>query len=176
MDLRDRDHEVVQRVIVARHDRRHRLRDGDGGRDRIGGLVRHRAMAADTVTWISNVSTAAMIGPGVVRICPFQPRHVVDGIDAADAEAVHDALSHITPAPPPFSSAGWKISATLPAKFRVSARYFAAPSSIVVCPSWPQACILPGVVEACAAPVASMIGSASISARSPMTGPRPALR
>jgi hypothetical protein len=129
MDLRDRDHEIVQRVVVARHDRRHRLRDGDGGRDRIGGLVRHRAMAAHAVIWISNVSTAAMIGPGVVRICPsLQPRHVVDGIDAADAEAVHDALGAHHPAPPPLSSAGWKISATLPAKFRVSARYFAAPS------------------------------------------------
>jgi hypothetical protein len=49
--------------------------------------------------------------------------------------------------PPPPSSAGWKITATEPAKFRVSARYFAAPSSMAVCPSWPQACILPGVFE-----------------------------
>ena len=71
------------------------------------------------------------------------------------------------------SSAGWKISATLPAKLRVSARYFAAPNSIVVWPSWPQACILPGTSEACSAPVSSSIGSASMSARRPVTGPAP---
>ena len=47
--------------------------------------------------------------------------------------------------PPPPSSAGWKMTATEPAKLRVSARYFAAPSSMAVWPSWPQACILPGV-------------------------------
>jgi hypothetical protein len=50
--------------------------------------------------------------------------------------------------PPPPSSAGWKMTTAVPSKFRVSARYFAAPSSIAVCPSCPQACIAPGVFEA----------------------------
>ncbi|MGZ2475105.1 hypothetical protein ACVI1N_003396 [Sinorhizobium medicae] len=77
--------------------------------------------------------------------------------------------------PPPPSSAGWKITATLPAKFRVSARYFAAPSSMAVCPSWPQACILPGVFEDQAIPLASVIGRASMSALSPMVRPGPRL-
>jgi hypothetical protein len=31
----------------------------------------------------------------------------------------------------------------VPSKLRVAARYLAAPSSIVVWPSWPHACILP---------------------------------
>ena len=77
----------------------------------------------------------------------------------------------IARAPPAPSSPGWKISATVPAKLRVRARYCAAPSSIVVWPSWPQACIRPGLVLAWPAPVASRIGSASMSALSPMTGP-----
>ena len=51
----------------------------------------------------------------------------------------------LPPAPP--SSAGWKITTAVPAKLRVSARYLAAPSSMAVWPSWPQACILPGTVD-----------------------------
>ena len=70
-------------------------------------------------------------------------------------------------APPRPSSAGWKMKLTVPLKLRVSARYFAAPSSMVVWPSWPQACIRPGFWLAYGRPVASWIGSASISARSP---------
>ena len=71
--------------------------------------------------------------------------------------------------PPPPSSAGWKITTAVPEKLRVSARYFAAPSSIAVWPSWPQACILPGLVERYGRLVSSSIGSASMSARSPIT-------
>ena len=74
-------------------------------------------------------------------------------------------------APPPPSSAGWKASTTLPLKLRVSARYLAAPNNIEVCPSWPQACIFPGMVDAWGRPVASWIGSASISARKPIVSP-----
>src|SRR5215813_8176093 len=73
--------------------------------------------------------------------------------------------------PPPPSSAGWKITIAVPAKLRVSARYCAAPSSIAVWPSWPQACILPGTVDLYGTSPASWIGSASMSARSPMTRP-----
>ncbi len=52
----------------------------------------------------------------------------------------------LPPAPP--SSAGWKITTAVPSKLRVWHRYLAAPSSMAVCPSWPQACILPGVFDA----------------------------
>jgi hypothetical protein len=55
--------------------------------------------------------------------------------------------SIIARAPAPPSSAGWKMTTTVPAKLRVSARYLAAPSSMAVWPSWPQACILPGAVD-----------------------------
>ena len=43
----------------------------------------------------------------------------------------------------------------------------AAPSREVVWPSWPQACMTLGLVEACGTPLVSRIGSASISARRP---------
>ena len=42
----------------------------------------------------------------------------------------------------------------------------AAPASIAVWVSWPQACIRPGTVEAKSSPVSSGIGSASMSPRS----------
>ena len=47
----------------------------------------------------------------------------------------------------------------------------AAPSSIAVCPSCPQACIAPGRSEANSTPLSSWIGSASMSARSATVGP-----
>ena len=78
------------------------------------------------------------------------------------------AKGEVPRAPPKPSSAGWKMKTAVPSKLRLAARYFAAPSSIVVCPSWPQACILPAWVEAWGRPVASWIGSASMSARRPM--------
>jgi hypothetical protein len=63
-------------------------------------------------------------------------------------EALEQAVGeHRHCAPPRPSSAGWKMKWTVPSKLRVSARYFAAPSSMVVWPSWPQACITPLVVE-----------------------------
>ena len=71
-------------------------------------------------------------------------------------------------APPQPSSPGWKMKWTMPSKLRVSARYLAAPSSMVVWPSCPQACIAPFTVLRKGRSVSSSIGSASISARSPM--------
>jgi hypothetical protein len=50
-------------------------------------------------------------------------------------------------------------------------RILAAPSSIAVCPSWPQACIAPGFSEAKSTPLSSVMGSASMSARSATVGP-----
>ena len=44
--------------------------------------------------------------------------------------------------------AGWNTSTTVPAKSRVAARCLAVPSRMAVWPSWPQACIMPGIFEA----------------------------
>jgi len=56
----------------------------------------------------------------------------------------------------------------MPSKWRVAAKCRAAESSMAVCPSWPQACILPKTLLAQGLPEVSAIGSASMSARSPM--------
>ena len=47
----------------------------------------------------------------------------------------------------------------------------AAPTSIAVCASWPQACIAPLTSEANGSPVSSGIGNASMSARNKIVGP-----
>ena len=47
----------------------------------------------------------------------------------------------------------------------------AAPASMAVCRSWPQACIAPGIADAYGSPVSSVTGSASMSPRSSTTGP-----
>jgi hypothetical protein len=43
-----------------------------------------------------------------------------------------------------------------------------------VWPSWPQACIFPAVADDHGLPLSSLIGSASMSARSPIARPAPA--
>lgn len=57
---------------------------------------------------------------------------------------------------------------TVPSKPPSSASMRAAPSNIDVCPSWPHACMVPLRVDAHGAPVASVMRSASMSARSAM--------
>ena len=76
--------------------------------------------------------------------------------------------STITFPPPSFSSAGWKIKFIVPSKLPFSAKYLAAPSNIVVCPSWPQACIFPGVWDLCSKSLVSWIKRASRSALKPI--------
>ena len=61
---------------------------------------------------------------------------------------------------------------TLPGRSRCRAESTrAAPASIAVCRSWPQACIAPSISDANGSPVVSVTGSASMSARSSTTGP-----
>ena len=74
----------------------------------------------------------------------------------------------IASAPPRPSSAGWKMKWTVPSKLRVADRYCAAPSSMVVWPSWPQACMRPLCWLLWSKVLCSSIGRASMSARMPM--------
>src|SRR3954451_23590104 len=71
------------------------------------------------------------------------------------------------------SSAGWKRKRSSPPgrRSRASASTFAAPSSMAVWPSWPQACMTPGFSDAKSTPLASSIGRGSMSALSATTGP-----
>ena len=113
--------------------------------------------------------TAASSGPGRVAMWPRgRPGLLCRAKTASQGNWSNSPSSTITRPPPRPSSAGWKMKWTAPSKLRVSARYFAAPSSMVVWPSWPQACILPSWVERWANSLRSWIGSASMSARRPM--------
>jgi len=70
------------------------------------------------------------------------------------------------------SSPGWNMKITVPGTSACRAlSSFAAPASMAVCRSWPQACIAPGMAEAYGSPVSSVTGSASMSPRSSTTGP-----
>ena len=72
----------------------------------------------------------------------------------------------ISRAPCPPSSAGWNSSDTGPGNSDSWARnHRVAAMSVAMWPSWPQACITPWVSDAWAAPVASVTGMASMSAR-----------
>ncbi len=87
---------------------------------------------------------------------------------------------------PPFSpsgapsSAGWKMNSTVPGNsLRIEASAWAVPIRIAVCASWPHACITPTFSPRYSAVTAdlngtstcSFTGSASMSARSAITGP-----
>ena len=74
---------------------------------------------------------------------------------------------NIASAPAPLSSDGWKIRLSVPEKLRVCAKCPATASRVAVCPSWPQACMTPAWRLTYGHPSASLIGNASISARSP---------
>ena len=65
-----------------------------------------------------------------------------------------------------FSSAGWKMSFTVPgSSLRIPQSTLAAQSSMAACVSCPQACMTPSFSLEKARPVFSVTGSASISAR-----------
>ena len=75
------------------------------------------------------------------------------------------------PAPSQPSSPGWNMNTTSPrnsSRWALSSR--AAPTSMAVCRSWPQACIAPSMVLLNSTPVASCTGSASMSPRSSTAG------
>ena len=77
-------------------------------------------------------------------------------------------------APAPPSSAGWNTSFTVPrSEASRSFRSAAAPRSIVVCASCPQACIFPSTLLLKGTSVSSWMGRASMSARRPTVGPSP---
>ena len=124
-------------------------------------------------TSISKASAAAMMGPAFVATFP-------KGSPGQRCNAKMEETSSATPSstmtlpPPPPSSAGWKMNFTVPpSRSLIPDSAWAAPTSMLVCPSWPQACILPSVSEAKGRPVSSRIGSASMSARSATVGPSP---
>ena len=127
-----------------------------------------------TVT--SNVSAAAMIVPG--RVLSTPPGSCADATCSPYAATGRPPAASSTPssimilAPPCPSSPGWNMKITLPGSSpRRADSSRAAPASIAVCRSCPQACIVPSICDANGSPVRSVTGSASISPRSSTAGP-----
>ena len=132
--------------------------------------------ACPPLPWISilNSLLEAIIGPLVTPKCPSpNPGQLCMPKTASQGNCSKRPSSIIFCAPAPPSSAGWKIKIMLPLNSRWLDRYCAAPRSMAVWPSWPQACIFPGLVEACAKVFFSCKGSASMSARRPIIFPVP---
>ena len=98
---------------------------------------------------IVNLSHAASIGPAQIANLPssWLGEVCMPNTCWMPNRSISPSSTMASPPVRP-SSLGWKTTTTVPSKLRVSHRYLAAPSSIAVCPSWPQACILPGVLEA----------------------------
>jgi hypothetical protein len=93
---------------------------------------------------IVTVSAEAMNGPGRKPNLPTgSPGQLCMANTASQGNSRNKPSSTIFCAPTYPSSAGWKIRRTVPSKSMLSARHWPAASSIAVCPSWPQACILP---------------------------------
>ena len=138
-----------ERIDIARHDRLQLVDDLGADQHRVDRKMRPRRVAAFALDLDRDVVGRRHHRPGADgELADRQPGIIVHAVDFLDAEAVDQAVLAPSPsAPAPPSSAGWKITTAVPAKLRVSARYLAAPSSIAVWPSWPQACILPGTVD-----------------------------
>src|SRR3954469_23160602 len=102
-------------------------------------------------------------------------RHVVHAVNLLDAEPVHQAFLDHLPAAAAALLGRLEDHHGRTGKVACLGEIFRAASSIAVCPSWPHACILPGFFERYGRFVCSSIGSASISARRPITlrGPSP---
>ena len=124
------------------------------------------------VMW--NSLLEAITGPGLTAKLPTgRPGQLCMPNTASIGNRSKRPSVIISRAPPPPSSAGWKIRYTVPSKLRCAARCWAAASSMATWPSWPQACILPACVLAWAKVLSSVMGSASMSARRPMARPVP---
>jgi hypothetical protein len=126
------------------------------------------------VTTISKMSKDAIIGPGITPNFPTgMPGQLCMPYTPSTGNRLNRPSSTIARPPPSCSSAGWKRKSTVPANRFVSARYRAAPSSIVVAVARTRASVLR--LERCANVFCSWMWSASRSARSPIARvPRPA--
>ena len=168
--LRDADHAGFERMDVARDDRLQRIDDMRGERHRVAAEVRHGGVRAACRSRRSRrCRTRPCSGPGRSAIVPT-------GSSGPVVHAVHGACignrsnrpsCTMTRPPPSFSSAGWKMKYAVPSKFFRCAIALAAPSSIVVWPSWPHACILPAMRRRMGDARLSWMCSASRSARRP---------
>ena len=123
-------------------------------------------------TW--SVSAEAAIVPAREETTPLFSCAVmwIANAAATGGATSRSPSSSMTRAPKWPSSPGWNMKSTRPwRRSRCEASRRAAAASIAVCVSWPHACIAPSTSEANSRPVASVIGSASMSPLRSRVGP-----
>ena len=149
----------------------------------IGSIARCGSLAWPPlpVTVIVSRSADAMIAPprqlsqpdGSAEVMWMANAPVIgDGVPSASGGTSRRPSSSMNRAPWWPSSPGWNMNSTRPAmSSRCVASSLAAPTSIAVCVSWPQACIVSSTRDEKSSPVSSCIGRASMSPRSRIVGP-----
>mmetsp|Transcript_36638 Transcript_36638/g.93585 ORF Transcript_36638/g.93585 Transcript_36638/m.93585 type:complete len:214 (-) Transcript_36638:287-928(-) len=128
--------------------------------------------------WSSNCPAAASSGPDLAPTSPVLSqghRWMPNILSTLGLDRTPSCTIAKPPAPP--SSAGWNTMRTVPLmSFSFCLSSLAAPSSIDMCPSCPQACILPGFLDAnslVSSDRGSTTGSASMSLLRATTGDCP---
>ena len=175
----DADDRRLLGVDLARDDVLQRGDDAGADRDGVDRVLRDADVAAATADLdaedVARGQRGARGGPSTVP----------SGSGAQRCSPMTVSTPSMTPAstipaapPGSASSPGSKRKRISPGRCsRMPASTVAAPSSIDVWPSCPQACMTPGFSEANGSPVSSSMGSASMSARIASVGPgRPPTR
>ena len=168
-DPRDRQHRRSRRVDAARDDGVAAGRRAGSRRGSRRACVRLRGMAAAPAQHdVEAVGRRHDRAGARLRMAERQVGPVVQRVDGVAREALEQARPRSSRGRRRVpSSAGWKMKCTVPSKRRVRASWRAAPSSMLVWPSWPQPWCTPAWRLACAQSPSSTIGSASMSARRP---------
>lgn len=96
MNLGDRNHQIVQRVMIAADDGLQRLRNATGGHHRIAGFVGHGAMTAHALNVnVKRINRGHDRPRRGVKSAFGQVWSIVQRIDLRDVEPVHDTfLNH----------------------------------------------------------------------------------
>ena len=149
----------------------------------IGSTARNGSLACPPLPMIEtcSVSADAIVGPprhvsqpvgSIDVMCRANAPVTGDGEPSARGGTSSSPSSSMKRAPCSPSSPGWNMNSTRPASSPArSASSRAAPTSIAVWVSWPQACILSSCVDENSSPVSSVSGRASMSPRNSTVGP-----
>ena len=166
-DAGDAEHRSSKRVHFARDDVLEVRDDLSDGRDWVDRLVGKGGVRTLPAQLDANVSAAAMNGPiGTATFAASTSANTWPAMIASTPSSAPAAMSSRAP-PGGVSSACWNMKRISPrSSLRLATNVCATARRMAVCMSCPQACMTPGRVDANSTSLSSVIGSASMSARS----------
>ncbi len=146
----DRHHDAAERIDLACNDVLQGQHDRGRSRERVDGLVRIRAVAAHALDVDVEFVGGGTDRPGrYADRADIQPRVDVQHRDEVDGRLIEDArFDHRQRAARPFFCRLKDQHDAAAQPLARTAQHRAAPSSIAVCASWPQACIFPSTRDA----------------------------